>query len=117
MDSSEVVGFILGFALGIVVFNRCRWVHSGTSWRTLGSSGVVVFTRFRPGGRCVHPGTLNSLGNALGVTRIVLAIGISQVHPGGHWVHPGLLGSLGSPWGLTGSSRVIGFTGVRNVSR
>ena len=46
-----------------------RWVHPGL----LGSSGVVGFTRERPGvfefmqGRWFHPGSSGSLGCALGV--------------------------------------------------
>ena len=32
---------------------------------------MVVFTRVRPGGGCVHPGSLGSLEFALGVVRFI----------------------------------------------
>ena len=40
-----------GFALADVRFIRGRWVHSGAFRWLLGSSGVVVLTRVRPGVR------------------------------------------------------------------
>ena len=106
-------------------FNRVRagghpgcWVHSGVPWGAMGSSGVVGFTRVRPGGRRVHPGSLDSLTCALRFVRfiwrrwvyscvlssIVCALGVvgfTRVFPGDGWVssrgrrvHPGSLGSL-----------------------
>ena len=78
----------LAFAVGVVGFFRCRWVHSG--W----SSGVVGFTRLRPGGGCVNPGSLDSLKFAL-------------VDAGFIW---GLLVHSISPWESLGS---CGFTRVR----
>ena len=44
----------LGFALVVVGFIRVRWVHSHSLCWSLCSSGVVSFTRVRPGGRWVH---------------------------------------------------------------
>ena len=83
----------VGFFLGI-------WGHSYAPWgsplRSMGSSGVVCFTRLRPGGRWVHPGSLGSLVYAQGVIGFV----------SGRWV----LSSLRS-------SRVIGSTPVRTVDR
>ena len=45
----------LGFALGVVGFIRGRWIHTGSRWGSLGSSGVVRvragvvgFARFCP---------------------------------------------------------------------
>ena len=55
----------------------------------------------RPGGRLVHPGSLDSLWCALGV------VGLTR----GHWVHND------SPWRQSGSSGVAGFTGVRTGCR
>ena len=52
---------------GVVGFIRGHWVHSGSHWGLFGSSGVVGFTQERPGDRLVHPGSLDSLGFALGV--------------------------------------------------
>ena len=39
----------LGLALGVVGFIRGRWVHSGSPWWSLDSSGVAGFTRVRNG--------------------------------------------------------------------
>ena len=57
----------LGFALGVVGFIRGHWVDEGAPWRSFSSSGVVVFTRVRPGCRWVHSVSLDSLGFGLGV--------------------------------------------------
>ena len=51
----------------------------------------------RPGGRRVHPGSLGSLGRALGVVGFIR----------GNWVN------WGAPWGSSDSSGVTGLTGVR----
>ena len=53
---------------------------------------VVWFTRVRPRGRWVHPGSLRLLRFALG-----------------RRVNPGSLGSQGFALGWLGSSRVVGF--------
>ena len=48
----------------------------------MGKSGAIGFTRVRPWGRSVHPGSFGSLGYALWV------IGFSRgrlVHSGGPW--------------------------------
>ena len=46
--------WVVGFALGVVRFMRGLWIHLISLWGSLGSSGVVRFTRVRPGGRWVH---------------------------------------------------------------
>ena len=60
-----------------------------------------MFTFVRAGGRWVYPGSLDSLGFALGVVGYVW----------GCWVNSGL------PWGSLGSSAVVGFTWVRPRGR
>ena len=105
----------------------------------MGSCGVVGFTQVRAGGRCVHPGSLGSLGFASvhlpwGSMGSFEVFGFAQVGPWVRWVHAGSLGSLkfalgvtgfiqgrwvhlGSPWGSMGSSGVVRFTGVRPGGR
>ena len=61
----------LGFAMGVVVFIQGRWVHSESSWRSLGSSGAAGFTSVRPAGRWVHLWLLRSLGFALQVVGFI----------------------------------------------
>ena len=56
---------VVEFALGVVGFIRGRWDHMGSPWWSLGLYGVVGFSRFRPGGRWVHPRSFSSLGFAL----------------------------------------------------
>ena len=48
-------------ALGVVDFIRGRWVQSSAPWGSLDLSGVVGVTCVRPGGRWVHPGSLDTL--------------------------------------------------------
>ena len=82
----------LRFPLGVVGFILGRWVHSVSPWGSLCSFGItgitrvclgdVRFTWVRPGGRCVHPGSLGSLVFALGVVGFIWC----------RWVHAGLLG-------------------------
>ena len=85
----------LEFALG-------RWVlPQGATSGSLGSSGVFEFTRVRPGGRWVHPGTLGAFGFALG--------GVCFIW--GRWVHSG------APWSSLSSSWLLGFTRVRPGDR
>ena len=104
---------LLGFAQGAVALAlevdwiiRCRLVNRVSPWGSLGSSGVFGFTRIRPGGRWVHPGSLDSLGFALGVLAFIR----------GCWVQSGSrLGSLCS-LGVVGFTRVplvVRFIGVR----
>ena len=57
----------LGCAVRVVGFIWCRWVHMGARLESMGSSGIVMFTRVIRGGRCVHPVSLRSLGCAWGV--------------------------------------------------
>ena len=90
----------------------------------MGSSGVVGFTRVRPGGRRVHPGSLGSLTCALrfvgfiwrrwlyscALSSIVCALGVVGFIRG-RWIHSGV------PWGSIGSSAVVGFTRVRPEGR
>ena len=71
---------------GVVGFTRARpLVHSRVPWWSSGLSGVIAFTRARAGGRCVHTGWLSLVG----------------------WVHSRV------PWGLMGSTRGVGFVPVR----
>ena len=55
------------------------WIHAGSPWGTLCSSGVVGLTLFLHWCRWVHPGSLGSLGFALGV------FGFIRVP----WIHSG----------------------------
>ena len=79
---SKVVGFTrvgpssVGFILVVGV--------SRTPWLSLGSCGVVLFTRARLGGHWVHPGSLRSFARALGIEGFIRGL----------WVH------LHAPWGL-----------------
>ena len=59
---------------------------------------VVGFTRVRPGGRWVHPGSLGSLRCAL------IIVGFIR----GRLVHSG------SPWGSLGSSGLVWFARERS---
>ena len=89
-------------------FGRGRWVHLRA--RSFGLSGVIVFTRARPGGRCVQPGSFGSLASpwssmgSSGVSRFdTHPVGLlfhlewlcSLARPGGRWDDPGSLASLG----------------------
>ena len=47
--------------------NRGRWVHCSALWESTASSEVAGFIVVRRAGRQVHPGSLGSLGCALGV--------------------------------------------------
>ena len=80
-----VFGFMRGREcnVGVVAFIWGRLFHSRADWRLLGSSGIVGFTCVHPGDGLVHPGSLGSLANALGV------FGVMR----GHWVHSRV------PWG------------------
>ena len=96
----------LRFALGVIAFIRGSLGSLGFAsvhlpWGSMGSSEVVAFTRVRPWGRWVHPGSLGSIKFALGFTGFIR----------GRWVH------LGSSWVSMGSSVVVGFTGVRHGGR
>ena len=82
-------------------FIRAHWIHQG------GSTGVNGFIRVRPVGRLVLPGSLRSLGCALGV------VGLFRMRPElvwfirGRWVHRGSL------WGSSSFFRAAGFIPVR----
>ena len=81
------------FALGL---NLGGWVHSGSLWV---SSRVVEFTCVLTGS---HPGTLGTLGFALGVVGFILS----------GWVPSSrvvALGSLGSSWDVAFSLGNGGF--------
>ena len=93
LGSSGDVGFTRVHT-GCRGFIRGRWVHSGAPWGSMDSCRVVKFTRLRPGGHCVHVGSLDSLVFALGVVGFIW----------NHWV------DSGSPFGLLGSSTVVEFT-------
>ena len=86
----------LARTLGIVGFSWGRWVHSRTPCGSLGSSGVVEFSRACPGGHWVHSQSLCSL---------VVAIGVVGVHPGS-------FDSL-----TMGSYEVVAFNHVRRRGR
>ena len=66
-----MVAWLIGVRPGALGFFRAHWIHQG------GSTGVNGFIRVRPVGRLVLPGSLRSLGCALGV------VGFIQ----GEWVH------------------------------
>ena len=54
LGSLGSIGFalgVVGFAVGVVGFICGCYVHLGSPWVSFGSSGVVEFTRIRPGGR------------------------------------------------------------------
>ena len=114
--SSEAAGFIVVRPSSLSFIRAC-WIHRGAPFGSSGSAGDTGFIRVRPVGRRVLPGSLRSLGCALGV------FGFIQ----GHWVPPwvssgssGVAGfivvhsgrRLGVPCGTLGSSKVAGFTGV-----
>ena len=65
-----------------------RSVHSRASWGSLGSSGVGAIIHARPGGRWVHPGSLGSLAQALGVLGSLGIVLFTRVKPWGRWVLP-----------------------------
>ena len=100
----------LGFALGVVGFIQCRWVHSGLLCGPLNSSGVVGFNRFCNWGRFVYPGSLDSLGFALVVIcffpgslgSLGFVVGFTRVRAGGRWDHAGSLRSLAFSLGVVG---------------
>ena len=107
-----VVEFVRGhWVLSSLGSSGSLGVYSGATWRSLGLSGVVGFTRVRSGGRWVHPGSLGSHGFALWIVGFILgrrvhsdapsgSLGSSgvfwftRVRPGGRWFH------LGSPCSL-----------------
>ena len=76
------LGFALGvvwFALVVVRFMSGRWIHLGSPWWSLGSSWVIGFTRISPGGRWVHPRSLDSSEFAMVVVGFIY----------GRWVQSG----------------------------
>ena len=78
-------------ALGDVGYIRGRSVHLCSPLASLGSSGVVGFTRVRRGGSWAHPGSLCSLGSALRVVPFIWCRWVNSCTP---WVYPESLGSL-----------------------
>ena len=102
----------LACAQSVIMFIRCRCVHSHLPWRSLGSlagalgvvgfiqvhltapwvwlssSRVIRFARTHPGYRSVQPESLGSFVRAQGV------VGFTGAPPAGRWVHPMSLGSL-----------------------
>ena len=91
-------------ALEVVGLTRVRpdghWVHTGSPWESLRSSGVVGFTRDHPVGSWVHPVSLGSLGFALQVVWLIR----------GRWVHSR------SPWVSLGSSRAVNQGSLGSLS-
>ena len=123
----------LGSALMVVLFIRVRWVHSGSPWGSLGSSG---FPRVHLGRRCVGfiRGRLVHTGSCWGSLGSSGVVAFIRVCAWGRWVNPRSLGSHGfalrivafirarwvhsrSPCVSLGSSGVVGFTRVRPVGR
>ena len=107
---------MFGFTLRIVGLIRGRWVHLGTPLGSMGSPGVVVFTRMRPGGRWFRLGSLRSPARALGIDEFISCRWVSSrapwrslctsggvtftcVHPQCRWIHLGSLCSLARPCG------------------
>ena len=98
---------------------------------SLGSFGVVGFTRVRPGGlrfirgHRVHWGALLGLSGSSGVARVIgVRAGGCQVHPCSLWCALGVVGfisgswfRLGAPCESLGSSCVAGYIGVRPGDR
>ena len=105
---------------------------------SLGSFGIVGFTRVRPGGRCVHVGSfgplvralvvvgsirgrLVSLARALGSLGAFVVVGFTRARPEGLWVHAGSFGLLACALVHAGSLGSSGVTfacpGVRRVHR
>ena len=138
----------LGKFVVTLLRHGCRWVPSRrlwwcwfilvvgvsrTPWVSLGSCGVVLFTRARLGGRWVHPGLLRTIracagcrsGHPVSLGSIARAQGVCWVHPlsfgslartlvivgfiRGSWVH------LRAPWwlfcSLAHALGVVGFIG------
>ena len=96
----------LRFALEVVGNIQSRFVHLCSPLASSGSSGVIRFTRVRPGGSWAHPGSLCSLRFALraGVWSSSF-VGFAPVRLGCCWVHPELLGSLELDLGVVGFIR------------
>ena len=73
------------------------------------SSGVVVFTRVRPRGCCVNPGSLGSLARAMeSLGSLACALGFVGFILS-RWVRSC------EPWRSLGSSEVVRFTRARPV--
>ena len=85
----------------------------------MGSCGFVQLTRIRPGGSCVHPVSLGSLGFTLGVVGFIRGrcihsgspivslgssgvVGFTRIRPRGRWIYPASLGSLGFALDIAG---------------
>ena len=69
-------------------------VHSVSPWGSLGSSGVVGFTRVRLGGLLLFRGRRVHSASFLGSLGSSGVAGFTPVGPAGLWVRPGSLGSL-----------------------
>ena len=67
LASFGVIGFTNAVGVGGAI--RVGWGHSRAPFGWLGSSGVVGFTRARPGDHWVRPGSFRSLARALGIIR------------------------------------------------
>ena len=78
-------------------FIQFRWFHLCVPLWWMGSSWVVTFTRVRPGGRWVLPGSLDSLARAVRVFRFIR----------GRWLH------CRAPWWSIGPDGDVGCTWAR----
>ena len=106
-------------------FIQFRWFHLCVPLWWMGSSWVVTFTRVRPGGRWVLPGSLDSLARAVRVFRFIRGRWLNCRAPWwsigpdgdvgctcarGHLVYPSSLVSFARALGV--SSGAVGFTRV-----
>ena len=106
LGSSAVVLFIRARP-GVVVYIRDRWAHSSSLRWSLGSSGVIGFTRVHSGGRSVYLWSLCSLVRSLGVVRFIRGRWVDSIVTWGRWVRSR------APQGSCGLSGVVGFTCAR----
>ena len=99
MDSSSVVVFTRAH-LDVVVLIQDRSVDSHAPWVSLGSFGVVRFTRVRPGGRWVHSRACAPVVHPESLGAHACVLGFFR----GGWVYSH------APWRSFDSYRVFGFT-------
>ena len=94
---------------GVVGFIQGRCVRSGTTWGSLGSFVVVGFIWVRPGGVCVHSGTIDPFESSQGVGcrihsgKFGCALWFILVRPGVGWYIRCRYVHSCAPWGSLGS--------------
>ena len=101
----------------VVGFVRGHWVHWGAPLWSSGSFVVDNLIEVHRGGHQVYPGSLDSLGCALGVVGFIRGCGVHCDAPWGLSVHPVCLAHWASPWGASGSFGVAGIIGVHSGCR